>query len=128
MSRTERKAMIRKDHTDLSLTKQSKLLKISRSSLYYTPVGVDAETLKLMNEIDRVFTKIPVLWQQPDRRLFAGKWVPRRPASGSASDGDHGVAGYLQRPKSEQEASPVPDLSLFAPEAANHPPEPRLVH
>jgi hypothetical protein len=57
MSPTERKAMIRKDRTDLSLTKQCKLLKISRSSLYYVPVGVNAETLELMNEIDRVFTK-----------------------------------------------------------------------
>jgi len=59
MSPTERKAMINRDRTDLSLTRQCKLLKISRSSLYYTPVGIDAETLKLMNEIDRVFTKLP---------------------------------------------------------------------
>ena len=53
----ERKAMIRKAHTELSLTKQCKLLKISRSSVYCAPVGIDTETLKLMNEIDRVFTK-----------------------------------------------------------------------
>ncbi|MEP5729980.1 MAG: IS3 family transposase [Sulfitobacter sp.] len=59
MSPTERKAMIRKDRTDLSLTKQCKRLKISRSSLYYVPVGLNAETLELMNEIDRVFTKYP---------------------------------------------------------------------
>ena len=51
--------MIRKDNTKLSLTRQCKLLKISRSSIYYTPVGVNAETLKLMHEIDRVFTKYP---------------------------------------------------------------------
>ncbi len=49
--------MINRDRTDPSLTKQCKLLKISRSSLYYTQVGVNAETLKLMNETDRVFTK-----------------------------------------------------------------------
>ena len=49
--------MIRKENTDLSLTRQCKLLKISRSSIYYTPVGVNAETLKLMHEIDRIFTK-----------------------------------------------------------------------
>ncbi len=61
MSPTERKALINADRTDLSLTKQYKLLKISRSSLYYTPVGVNAETLELMNEIDRVFTKYPFL-------------------------------------------------------------------
>jgi putative transposase len=59
MSPLERKTMIRKDHPTLSLTRQCKVLKISRSALYYTPVGFDAETLKLMNEIDRVFTKYP---------------------------------------------------------------------
>ena len=59
MSPTERKALINRDSTDLSLTKQCKLLKISRPSLYYVPVGVNAQTLELMNEIDRVFTKYP---------------------------------------------------------------------
>ena len=59
MSPAERKTMINRDRPDLSLTKQCQLLKISRSSLYYTPVGVNAETLELMNEIDRVFTKYP---------------------------------------------------------------------
>ncbi|AEI95580.1 putative integrase [Roseobacter litoralis Och 149] len=59
MSPSERKAKICKDRTDLSLTKQCQLLKISRSSLYYVPVGMDDETLKLMNGIDRVFTNYP---------------------------------------------------------------------
>ena len=58
MSPSERKTMVRKDHTVLSLTRQCKLLKISRSSLYYRPVGFDEETLKLMNEIDRVLPSI----------------------------------------------------------------------
>jgi putative transposase len=49
----------RKENTELSLTRQCKLLKISRSSIYYTPVGMNAETLKFMHEIDRVFTKYP---------------------------------------------------------------------
>lgn len=61
MSPDERKAMIRKDHTVLSLSRQCRLLKINRSSIYYKHVGVDAETLRLMNEIDRVFTKYPFL-------------------------------------------------------------------
>ena len=59
MSPSERREMIRKENTDLSLTRQCKLLKISRSSIYYTPVGVNAEALKLMHEIYRVFTKYP---------------------------------------------------------------------
>ena len=37
MSPTERREMIRKENTELSLTRQCKLLKISRSSLYYAP-------------------------------------------------------------------------------------------
>ncbi len=72
MSPSERKAMISRDRTDLSLTKQCNLLQISRSSLYYTPVGVKAETLELMNEIDRVFTKYPFF----ERRQIAA-YLPR---------------------------------------------------
>jgi putative transposase len=59
MSPSERKTIINRDRANSSVTKQCKLLKISRSSLDYVPVGVTAETLKLMNEIDRVFTKYP---------------------------------------------------------------------
>ena len=54
MSPSERREMIRKDHTDLSLTRQCKLLKISRSSIYYTPVGFDQATIDLMHEIDQI--------------------------------------------------------------------------
>lgn len=91
MSPTERKAMIRKDHTDLSLTKQCKLLKVSRSSLYYTPVGVNAETLKLMNEIDRVFTKYPFFVSRqiaaylPRNGFHAGRYRVRRLMGGRLS-------------------------------------------
>jgi putative transposase len=53
MSPAERKTIINRNRSDLSLTKQCKLLKISRSSLYVTPVGVKSVTLKLMNESSR---------------------------------------------------------------------------
>ncbi|MBU2867299.1 hypothetical protein KO497_09940 [Pacificibacter marinus] len=72
MSPTERKALINADRTDLSLTKQCKLLKISRSSLYYTPVGVNAETLELMNEIDQVFTKYPFFPSRTCKHVLLG--------------------------------------------------------
>ena len=44
---SERRKMIRKDNTDLSLTRQCKLLNISRSSIYYTPVGFDRAAIDL---------------------------------------------------------------------------------
>ena len=59
MSSSERRDMIRKDNTDLSLTRQCKQLKISRSSIYYTPVGFDQATVDLMHEIGRIFTRHP---------------------------------------------------------------------
>jgi len=59
MSPSERREMIRQDNTDLSLTRQCTLLKISRSSIYYTPVGFDQATIDLMHKIDRIFTKYP---------------------------------------------------------------------
>ena len=59
MSPSERRNMIRKENTVLNLTRQCKLLKISRSSIYYTPVGFDQVTIDLMHEIDRIFTKYP---------------------------------------------------------------------
>lgn len=84
MSPSERKTLIDRNRTDLSLAKQCKLLKISRSLLYYTPVGVNAETLDLMNEIDRVFTKYPFFGSRqiaaylPKNGFYAGRHRVRR--------------------------------------------------
>ena len=59
MSRGNRKAMIRRDHPDLSLSQQCQVLAISRSSFYYTPKGESAENLALMRRIDELFLKYP---------------------------------------------------------------------
>ena len=76
--------MIRKEDTDLSLTRQCKLLKLNRSSIYYTPVGFDQATIKLMHEIDRIFTKYPFFGSRqiaaylPQSGLSAGRHRVRR--------------------------------------------------
>ena len=44
---------------DLPLQRQAALLGISRSSLYYQPVEIDAETLRLMQRIDRLHLEHP---------------------------------------------------------------------
>lgn len=59
MSRVERKAMITRDHPELSLSRQCELVAISRSSLYYAPLGESAENLALMRRIDELFLKYP---------------------------------------------------------------------
>ncbi len=59
MSRVERKATIRRDHPDLSLSRQCDLLSISRSSYYYAPKGESPENLALMRRLDGLFLKYP---------------------------------------------------------------------
>ena len=59
MSRGERKAMITRDAPGLSLSRQCRLLSISRSSFYYAPKGESPENLALMRRIDELFMKYP---------------------------------------------------------------------
>ena len=57
MSREGRRAMIRRDHTKLSLSRQCRLLSISRSSLHYTPQSESAQNLVPVGRIDELFLK-----------------------------------------------------------------------
>jgi putative transposase len=63
MSRVERKTMIKREHPELSLSHQCRLLSISRSSFYYAPYYLprreSSETLGLMRRIDELFLKYP---------------------------------------------------------------------
>jgi putative transposase len=51
--------MIEKDHSALSVRRQCELLGLSRSGLYYEPVGESEENLRLMRLIDREYTRRP---------------------------------------------------------------------
>ena len=55
----KKRAMIKRDHPELSISQQCKLVRLSRSAFYYTPDGIDGDTLSMTKEIDRVFTKYP---------------------------------------------------------------------
>ena len=59
VSREKRRAMIESGHPKLSLTRQCRLLRVSRSSLYHRPKGESAENLALMRRIDELFLKYP---------------------------------------------------------------------
>jgi putative transposase len=59
MSWGERKAMVRRDHPDMSLSRQCRVLAISRSSFYHAAKGESPETLALMRRIDELFLKYP---------------------------------------------------------------------
>ncbi|MDA9822266.1 IS3 family transposase [Paracoccaceae bacterium] len=84
MSSSEHCDMIRKENTNLSLTRQCKLLKISRSSIYCTLAGFDQAAIDLMHEIDRIFTKYPFFGSRqiaaylPQSGFSAGRHRVRR--------------------------------------------------
>ncbi len=83
MSPKARRQMVNKQ-VGISLSRQCKILKISRSSLYYTPVGFSPETLELMHQIDRVFTQYPFFGSRqiaaylPRKGYYAGRHRIRR--------------------------------------------------
>ena len=83
MSPKERRKMVNKS-AKINLFRQCKILRISRSSLYYTPVGFSAKTLELMRQIDRVFTKYPFFGSRqiaaylPRKGYHAGRHRVRR--------------------------------------------------
>ena len=71
MSRSIRRAMIDRDHQQLSLVRQCILLDVSRASVYYRSVPTRAEDLELMALMDRQYLKTPLLRLQEDEGLAA---------------------------------------------------------
>ncbi len=59
MSRHQRQAMIDRDHRQLSLVRQCRLLDVSRAWVYYRPVPTRTEDLELMALMDRQYLKTP---------------------------------------------------------------------
>jgi putative transposase len=55
----QRRAIVDKANAQLSISRQCKLLTIARSGLYYEPVPESEENLKLMELIDKEYTKRP---------------------------------------------------------------------
>lgn len=51
--------MVDRRHPSLSMVRQCTLLDISRSGLYYQPVGISEEDLTLMKLIDRQYLATP---------------------------------------------------------------------
>ena len=76
MSRGERKAMIAPGRSGLSLSRQCRLLSISRSSFYYAPMGESPENLALMRRIDELFLKYPFYGSRQMTRQLWREGVP----------------------------------------------------
>jgi putative transposase len=110
MSVERRRAMIERDHTNLSIAAQCRLVSIGRSSFYYAPVPESAETLALMRMIDAAFMDCP--WygsRQMARHLRQlGHAVGRRRVRRLM--GRMGLAPIYQRPRT---SDPHPEHRIY---------------
>jgi len=52
--------MVDQDSEKISISRQADLLTLNRSSLYYKPVGISDEELRLKQRIDEIYTDRPV--------------------------------------------------------------------
>ena len=102
MSPGDRRDMIQPDHPKLSLSAQCRVLNISRSTLYYRPLPASEETLSLMKEIDKLFTKYP---------FFGSRQIAAWLARDGVKAGRHrvrrlmrlmGLEAVYKRPKTSQ--------------------------
>ncbi len=59
VNREKRRAMIAPDDPKHSLSRQCRLLRVSRSSMYHRPKGESAENLALMHRIDKLLLDYP---------------------------------------------------------------------
>ena len=67
--------MVERDHPSLSVSRQCRLLALSRSALYYQPVGESAETLTLMRRIDELYLSYPFYGSRQMMRHLAREGV-----------------------------------------------------
>ena len=67
--------MVEGDHPSLSVSRQCRLLALSRSALYYQPVGESAETLTLMRRIDELYLSYPFYGSRQMMRHLAREGV-----------------------------------------------------
>ena len=93
MSPAKKRAKIERDHPELSISQRCKLVRLSRLAFYYTSVGINADTLAMMKEIDWVFTKYPSFGSRETMELEA---IYKRPRT-SQPHPQYPVYPYLLR-------------------------------
>lgn len=102
-------SFIDKTSNEIPISRQADLLGVSRSTIYYTPAEMDLETLRVMKEIDELYTKRPFYGS---RRIAANLDINRKQAQ------------RLMRVMGIQAVYPKPNLSK---NAKKHPVYPYLL-
>ena len=67
--------MIDREHQRLSVSRQCRLLAVSRSTVYYRPLGENEQTLALMRRIDKLYLECPFYGSRQMMRHLAREGV-----------------------------------------------------
>ncbi len=103
--------MIDRSHV-LPVTRQAKILGISRSSIYYQPCGVSAGDLVIMRRIDALHLEHPFAGSRMLRDLLRGEGFVIGREAGSHDDEAHGRGGDVPAPEHVQAGTRPPDLPV----------------
>ena len=80
MSLVQRRQMVNREHSSLSIARQCALLGVSRSSLYHRPQATSDDDLSLTQAMDRQYLETPLYGSRRMRALLGrqGKYVSRK--------------------------------------------------
>lgn len=110
MSRERRKALVEPKHPGLSISRQCRLLALSRSSWYHEALGESATNLALMRLIDEQFLETPYYGARQMARYLRrrGYWVGRKRVRRLMQK--MGLAAIYQKPKT---STPHPEHRVY---------------
>lgn len=70
MSCERRREIVDTGHPALSIRRQSEILKLQRSTVYYRPLGESGYNLALMKHIDELFLELPFFGSRQMRNIL----------------------------------------------------------
>lgn len=76
LSVDQKRSLINCDDGKISMRGQCKLIELNRSLLYYAPVQVSAETLRIMNRIDEIYMACPFYGKRRIAAVLQREGIP----------------------------------------------------
>lgn len=103
-------AMLEREQSELPMATQAELLNLSRSSLYYQPVGPSAKEIAIKHRIDEIYTRRPIYGSRRMTAILCREgWTISRPRVQSYMR-EMRIAGIAPGPNTSR---PHPDHKVY---------------
>jgi len=108
--RSERLAILERKTSDLPLSTQAELLGLSRSSLYYEPVGPSAREIAIKHRIDEIYTQHPIYGSRRMTAVLGREGCSISRPTVQSYMREMGIAGIAPGPNTSQ---PSPEHTIY---------------